>query len=381
MECHHVQNQLSLFIDGLVSPEDSTLIREHLRTCQECEEAYANLQKTVEHIRNLDEVEPPSWLTQKVMTKIRSEAEQDKSLFHKLFYPLHVKLPIEAFAMIAVAIIAFYVFRSTPSEMISVQGPTSVSRPQVLTEEDTRSEREDADFYRPVEKAPSPAAEKSTRERAEKERQTGDGIFQDTTSSYTGRMDKQDYGVSGKDIQDSIREQRATPAPPREPRATGRASDATGEGNAFQQEPVDADKKTTVLESRDVPFAEERNELRQFGNARISKEPGADALPAAPESGLRLRKKASEILQVQVRELEPALAGLERAVADIHGELLKTVLHKKNAFVTARIDPARFNELLQKLRVFGTVKEEQSFVRQQKSSGDIMIELIEVSKP
>ncbi len=136
-----------------------------------------------------------------------------------------------------------------------------------------------------------------------------------------------------------------------------------------------------MLESRDVPLAEERNELRQFGAARISEESGSDALPAAPESGLRMRKKASEILQVQVRELEPALAGLERAVADIHGELVKTVLHKKNAFVTARIDPAQFNELLQKLRVFGTVKEEQSFIRQQKSSGDIMIELIEVSNP
>ncbi|UCE79369.1 MAG: DUF2275 domain-containing protein [Nitrospiraceae bacterium] len=381
MDCHHVRNQLSLFIDGRVSPEDSTLIREHLRTCQECEEAYANLQKTVEHIQSLDEVEPPSWLTQKVMTKIKTEAEQEKSFFHKLFYPLHVKLPLEAFAMIAVAIIAFYVFRSTPSEMISVKGPTSVSRPQVLKEENARSKREGADFYRPAEKAPPPAAEKRTPERAEEESQTGVGIFQDKTSPYPGRMDKQDYGVSGKDSQDSFRERPATHTPPIELRDTDRAADATRGGNAFQQERIDSDKKTKVLESRDVPLAEERNELRQFGNARISEEPGADALPAAPESGLRQRKKASEILQVQVRELEPALAGLERAVADVHGELVQSVLHKKNAFVTVRIDPTRFNELLERLQVFGTLKEEQSLLRQQEGSGEIMIELIEVSEP
>ena len=106
MECLHVRNQLSLFIDDLLSFEDSRMIREHLRTCRECEEAYADLKKTLEHIKNLDEVEPPAWLTQKVMTKIRAASEQEKSFFHKLFYPLHIKLPIEAFAMIAVAVIA-----------------------------------------------------------------------------------------------------------------------------------------------------------------------------------------------------------------------------------------------------------------------------------
>jgi hypothetical protein len=380
MECLQVRNQLSSFIDDLLSPEDSRMIREHLRICQKCEEDYADLRKTLEHIKALAEVEPPAWLTQKVMTKIRAEAEQDKSFFHKLFYPLHIKLPIEAFAMIAVAVIAFYVFKSTPSEMISVQGPTSVPRSQVLTEEDTPDGREDADFYRPVKKAPAPSEEKSAVEPADEEHEAGARMMQDKALS-PGRLNKKDYGISGKDTKDTVRENWAVPAQPLEPQVIDRASDATGEGFASKQERFDSAKKKELLTSRDDSMAEERNELREFGNARISEKPESVARPAAPESVLRQRKKSAEIIQVQVRELASALTGLERAVSEIQGEIVNTVTHKRNAVVTARMDPSEFDEFLEKLRLLGTIKQDLAFIRQQAGSGDIMIELIEIPEP
>lgn len=381
MECHHIRNQLSLFIDGLVSPADSTLIREHLRTCQKCAEEYADLQKTVAHVQSLEEVEPPSWLTQKVITKIRTAAEQDRSFLHKLFYPLHIKLPLEAFAMIAVAVIAFYVFRSTPSELISVQEPAGVTRPDELTEEETRSVREETDDYRPVTKAPVPPEEKSTVPFADDERKADVRMPQDRTTPFPAHVNKQYYDISGKDREDLGIGHQAAPAPPLEPEAIDgsapapllepevidRTVDANEEAHNFQQERVEAPRKEEMLTSRDVRTPEDRTDLRKFGHAA----------PVAPESRLRMTEKASHILRVGVRDLKPALARLEHAVADVQGEVIETDLHKKNAIVTIRIDPSKFYSFFGMLRVLGTVRDEKSFMRQQNGSGDIMIELVE----
>jgi uncharacterized protein YoxC len=132
MECIDVQEKLSAYVEGIISPEERTLLDEHLTLCQKCCESLADLKKTVEYIHNLEDVEPPTWLTQKVMARIRSEAKSNKGLLQKLFYPLHIKLPIEAVAVIVIAVTALYIFKTIqpvvrlakiPSEEVTTQSP------------------------------------------------------------------------------------------------------------------------------------------------------------------------------------------------------------------------------------------------------------------
>ena len=132
MECNDVQEKLSAYVEGIISHDEKMLIDEHLTLCQKCCESLADLEKTVEYINNLEDIEPPTWLAQKVMARIRSEAKSNKGILQKLFYPLHIKLPIEAVAVIVIAVTALYIFKTiqpvvrlanAPSEEVTTQSP------------------------------------------------------------------------------------------------------------------------------------------------------------------------------------------------------------------------------------------------------------------
>ena len=99
MECADIQKKLSAYIDDALSPEERMLIDEHLTSCQECNAFLADMIKTLEYIQKIEDVEPPPWLTQKVMTKVKEEvaatrfrAKPKRGILQKLFYPLHIKL-------------------------------------------------------------------------------------------------------------------------------------------------------------------------------------------------------------------------------------------------------------------------------------------------
>jgi hypothetical protein len=112
MRHHEIRHKLSEYIDGSVTAEEKKDIEEHLKTCTVCSDALRELEKTVEHIKAVEEVDPPAWMTQKTMAKVRAAAEQRRGFIHRLFLPLHAKLPVQAVAVLFLAIAAFYIFRN-----------------------------------------------------------------------------------------------------------------------------------------------------------------------------------------------------------------------------------------------------------------------------
>jgi hypothetical protein len=113
MEHNAIRHMLSEYLDGSVSAQDKTEIENHLKTCPECENALQELRKTVEQIKSIEEIEPPAWMTQKIMAKVRAEAEEQKGFFQRLFFPLSIKLPIQAVAVAFLTITVLYVYRDT----------------------------------------------------------------------------------------------------------------------------------------------------------------------------------------------------------------------------------------------------------------------------
>jgi anti-sigma factor RsiW len=133
MECDNIREKLSSYIDGIIPPEERMLIDEHLKTCERCNESLADLKKTLEYVQNLEDIEPPAWTTQKVMERIKAEAKPKKGILQKLFYPLHIKLPLEAAAAILIAVSVLYIFKTIqpevklakiPSEEVVTQVPS-----------------------------------------------------------------------------------------------------------------------------------------------------------------------------------------------------------------------------------------------------------------
>ena len=115
MECRKIREMLAPYLEGAVTPEQRLLVRDHLSSCGECKAALVDLKKTIALVKGLEEVEPPPWLSQKIMAHVREEAEKKGGILRRFFYPLHIKVPLEVFATFLVVGLVAYVYKtSTP---------------------------------------------------------------------------------------------------------------------------------------------------------------------------------------------------------------------------------------------------------------------------
>ncbi len=117
MDCKNAQEILGPYLDGAMPADREKLLRDHLASCTGCSRALEELKKAQILIKGLDEVEPPPWLTQKIMAHVREEAENKVGLFERLFYPLRIKVPLQVIATVVVVAIAALLFREVTPEM------------------------------------------------------------------------------------------------------------------------------------------------------------------------------------------------------------------------------------------------------------------------
>ena len=139
MNCKDVENNLPLYKDDVLSDAEKQAVGQHLKSCSKCAKALAQLQKTGRLVEGLTEVEPPPWFKQKIMSRVREEAEK-KSLAQKWFYPLRIKIPVQIMATIVIAVLAVYIYRSGDEQMKVVMPPTSPT-PVMETKKDLFSEQ------------------------------------------------------------------------------------------------------------------------------------------------------------------------------------------------------------------------------------------------
>jgi hypothetical protein len=116
MNCSEIEAKLSAYLDGLLHDDERESVGRHCAECTHCRHSLEELERTKNILGQLDEVEPPSWLTESVMSRIR-EKEEARGWLKRLFLPLRVKVPIEALAMIFVAVLSVYIYRSTVTDM------------------------------------------------------------------------------------------------------------------------------------------------------------------------------------------------------------------------------------------------------------------------
>jgi hypothetical protein len=122
-KCAYSKEQLSAYLDGMLTAEEKRLVEEHLPLCEHCSLALAELKQTQEALRNLEEVEPPPWFTQKIMDRIREGAEPKKTFLWRLFHPLRIKIPMEALATCLVVALALFIYKNNGPEMKTFHGP------------------------------------------------------------------------------------------------------------------------------------------------------------------------------------------------------------------------------------------------------------------
>ncbi len=122
MEHREIKEKLSAYMDNAVTETDKQEIEMHLGTCTACRDALSELRKTVSRIKDAGEVEPPAWLTQRIMEGVRSAAVPGKGVLERLFFPLYLKLPLEAAALFAIGLTTYLMYTHLSPQLFPETG-------------------------------------------------------------------------------------------------------------------------------------------------------------------------------------------------------------------------------------------------------------------
>ncbi len=110
------EEKLAAYIEGTLSEEEKFIIEEQLKESKEMRESLSDLRKTIQLLNSLEEVETPNWFTEKIISKVREETEQKKGMLERLFFPLHIRLPIGALAAIFLVVVSIFIYKAYQPE-------------------------------------------------------------------------------------------------------------------------------------------------------------------------------------------------------------------------------------------------------------------------
>ena len=112
-----IRKQLSAYCGGDLEPAERMRVEEHLAECASCQAELADLQTALRLIRTTPESEPPAWLATRIMARVREQQREKRSWLQRIFFPLHVKLPIEVAALLLVCVSGYYLARNVETEL------------------------------------------------------------------------------------------------------------------------------------------------------------------------------------------------------------------------------------------------------------------------
>ncbi len=114
MTCHDARESLSAFLDEALAPDERRAVEAHLEGCAECRRELGRLRRTVTLLHRVEPARAPVGFVDRVV-----EAARPRPWYRRaaaaVFLPLSVKLPVEATALVMVALLAVYVFERTPA--------------------------------------------------------------------------------------------------------------------------------------------------------------------------------------------------------------------------------------------------------------------------
>lgn len=151
---HHndIRKLLSACSGGDLGPAERLRVEKHCAECAACRAELADLQTALRLIKTTPEVEPPPWLAARVMARVREQQRNRRSWLQRIFFPLHIKLPLEALALLLVCVSGYYMARNVENEL---QQPAVREETVVATQESGKRVEVPAEAPKA---APSPSA-------------------------------------------------------------------------------------------------------------------------------------------------------------------------------------------------------------------------------
>jgi hypothetical protein len=134
MNKHHVKEKLSEYIDGMLSQEEASAVKEHMDRCPECMEEYEEMVKIIGHMNQMENLETPEFFVEKVHDRI----EKPKSLqrfIKRLFFPLRIKIPLELAGVAAAALLVIYIVGIRGKQQVYEIAYAQRSQPSAVLQE------------------------------------------------------------------------------------------------------------------------------------------------------------------------------------------------------------------------------------------------------
>jgi hypothetical protein len=145
LRCADAQKQSSLYLDSDLSPERSTAVRGHLRTCDECTAIFERESALIDAAAELPELDPPDSIWDQVQARIAKEEVKDS-----LEWPLARWLrfhwrPVAGTAMVAAMAVALLLAQARSAPVLELSEvalvPPEITTTAVRMEESYRELR------------------------------------------------------------------------------------------------------------------------------------------------------------------------------------------------------------------------------------------------
>jgi anti-sigma factor RsiW len=340
MTCKEIENLLPGMVDGVLPVAEKKRIEAHMATCASCRNALADLRKTNERVRRLEEVEPPPWLKTRVMARVREEAGQKEGLFRKLFYPLHIKIPIEALATVLIAVVAWNVYKTGQPEFRQMATPPAAV--QEVTKAPAPHEPVKATAPQPV-----PAAgDKGIDRRAEA---PGKNAFAPPPMPAADQQMQRQANLPEA--------AKADAAKPAESFATARPAAPMKDEEALKGTGM------TVRQEMDraaqVPARDQKQKAMKAPIGAVAREAGKQeaATAAPPALSSTASPKTEPDMILRVRDPEAAADEAETILKKVSAQAIERQTREGRVILTARVETERLEVFREKLKSLGPVQE------------------------
>ncbi|HBA53983.1 MAG TPA: hypothetical protein DCZ04_05880 [Syntrophorhabdus aromaticivorans] len=322
--CRDIQGKLTAYLEGDLTPEEKGPIDAHLACCPMCKAAFVDLQKTTDLVQGLEDVEPPHWLTRKIMTLVHEEAEQRVGIIRKLFYPLRVKIPIQAFATALVVVLGVYVYKATGPEIKAVQAPWAAEEAAPLAAPQKKSAEIDR-------RSPLPA-DKPVRQQ----------ISGRETRAVPSRPieEKTLPGEHKIDVKQEANVQKTEEAP--------------GVSTSLRDEQVARERRVAVPP---VPFVKSKDSRESASNGVEENRVQRKLDASSPSKSAYAGKPASIALTLRVKDAQSATTEAVRLVGQLGGTGTATESTPSGALLTTVLPARNFTIFLERLARLGILKE------------------------
>ena len=150
MNCKDIINLLSPYLEGELEGEKREKFDAHLKECPKCREELSLLEKTIQSVRDLEEVVPPANLLVKINEELDKRLLRSRLslVWEKMTRPIDIPVPAKSLALAASILLILYL----------VAGPGQIYRTSKISSEITPPAKIDLEVAKIELSIPRPAA-------------------------------------------------------------------------------------------------------------------------------------------------------------------------------------------------------------------------------